>query len=158
MAVLASSVFFDTPVFIAGLAHVGPATPAARRVLDAVADGRVARSLTAWHCCLEFYAVTTRLPGEWRLSPAAAVHLLQHNILGRFRILQMPDPSFRSFFADAATEPVFGARIYDNHIAEVARQAGAKVVVTENPRDFAALTRHGIRVMSAAEFAAEARL
>lgn len=150
--------FFDTSVLIRGMLDWGPAGAACHRVLDAVSEGRLRGSLTAWHCCLEFYAVTTRLPEEVRLTSAAAAQLVVDEILARLRVLQMPHAHHQEFFRTVAAEPVMGARIYDNHIAEVARQAGAKVVVTENLRDFAALTRHGIRVLGAAEFAAEARL
>ena len=48
-----------------------------------------------------------------------------------------------------------GGRVYDAHIAEAARLAGAEVVVTENRRHFVPLMRYGIRVLTAAEFADE---
>jgi len=51
---------------------------------------------------------------------------------------------------------VSGGRLYDAHIAEIARLASARIVVTENPRHFVALLRHGIRVWSGEEYAAEA--
>jgi hypothetical protein len=40
------------------------------------------------------------------------------------------------------------------HIAEVARLAGARVVVTDNRRHFLAALRHGIRVETPAEYLA----
>ena len=45
-----------------------------------------------------------------------------------------------------------GGRIYDAHIAEVARAAGATVIVTDNRRHFLAALRHGIRVETPAEY------
>jgi len=48
-----------------------------------------------------------------------------------------------------------GGRVYDAHIAEAARLAGAELVVTENRRHFVPLMRYGIRVLTAAEFADE---
>ncbi len=50
-----------------------------------------------------------------------------------------------------------GGRIYDAHIAEVARECGAKVVVTDNARHFSGLARHGVRVARSLAFAAELR-
>lgn len=158
MALMDAPAFFDTPVFVAGLIAAGPASADARRVLEFVAAGRVAQPLTAWHCCLEFYAVTTRLPEEIRLRPTVAARLVEEEILARFRVLHMPEAHHREFFRAAALEPIVGARIYDTHIAEIALQAGARIVVTENRRDFTPLLRRGVRVLGSAEFAAEARL
>jgi predicted nucleic acid-binding protein len=58
-----------------------------------------------------------------------------------------------AFFAAAAGDGVSGGRVYDAHIAETARRAGAEVVVTDNRRHFVGLLRHGLRVLTAAEFA-----
>jgi hypothetical protein len=44
--------------------------------------------------------------------------------------------------------------VYDTHIAEVARTAGATTIVTDNRRHFVSALRHGIRVETTAEFAA----
>ena len=49
-------------------------------------------------------------------------------------------------------EGTAGGRIYDSHIADVARAAGASVIVTDNRRHFLAALRHGIRVETPAEF------
>jgi predicted nucleic acid-binding protein len=48
-----------------------------------------------------------------------------------------------------------GGRIYDAHIAEIARLAGARLVATENRRHFTPLLRHGIRVLVSAELSNE---
>ncbi len=53
---------------------------------------------------------------------------------------------------------VVGGRVYDAHIAEIARLSGVKVVVTDNRRHFLSLARHGIRVLGAEEFARSTRL
>ncbi|MBI3402299.1 MAG: hypothetical protein HY048_12835 [Acidobacteria bacterium] len=52
----------------------------------------------------------------------------------------------------SARDGIAGGRIYDAHIAEVARAAGAAVVVTDNRRHFLAALRHGLRVETPAEF------
>ena len=52
-------------------------------LMDAVADGRIECPLTAWHCCLEFYSVTTRLPEEYRLDPETALRFLREEIFAR---------------------------------------------------------------------------
>jgi hypothetical protein len=37
-----------------------------------------------WHCCLELYSVTTRLPEEYRLEPEVALRFLREEIFPRF--------------------------------------------------------------------------
>jgi predicted nucleic acid-binding protein len=59
-----------------------------------------------------------------------------------------------AFVQAAAQDAIAGGRIYDAHIAEVARAAGATVVVTDNRRHFMAALRHGIRVETPADFLA----
>lgn len=152
--VAASRAFFDTSVLLGGLIELGPASAPAQKIMDAVATGRVRRPHTAWHCCLEFYAVSTRLPEELRLSPSDAWQLIDEEILGRFEVRQLPDDSRRPVLRAAAEERVAGGRIYDAHIAEIARLARVPVVVTDNLRHFTGLARHGVDVVSAAEFAA----
>jgi hypothetical protein len=52
----------------------------------------------------------------------------------------------------AANDAVVGGRIYDSHIAEVARAAGASVVVTDNRRHFVSALRYDLRVETPLEF------
>ena len=121
--------------------------------MAAIAAGHVRRPHTAWHCCLEFYAVSTRLPEELRLSPTDAWRLIQEEILRRFEVRQLPDEHRRSFFQAAAEDRLVGGRIYDEHIAEIARMARVPLVVTDNIRHFSGLGRHGITVVTASQFA-----
>lgn len=147
--------FFDTSVLIAGLIDFGSSSRHALLLMDAVAEGRVERPLTAWHCCLEFYSVTTRLPEEYRLSPEVALRLLREEIFARFSIHGLREDLQEAFLVSAAGEGTTGGRIYDAHIAEIARQAGAQLVATENRRHFTPLLRHGVRVLVSAELVDE---
>jgi predicted nucleic acid-binding protein len=146
-------VFLDTSALLAGLIEMGDASLAADRILDVIANGGIRTPLTAWHCCLEFYSVATRLPAGLRLEPDVARQLVADEILGRFRVCALPAEAYRGFLDAVATERVAGGRLYDAHIAEIARLASATVVVTDNRRHFASLLRHGVRVQTAAEFA-----
>ena len=110
---------------------------------------------TAWHCCLEFYSVATRLPAEYRLAAGrrrAAGPRGDLRADGRARSADRAT-GWRLLRA-AAHDAIAGGRIYDAHIAEVARAAGADVIVTDNRRHFLAALRHGIRVETPAEFVA----
>ena len=124
----------------------------AQTVMEGIADGTIRRPQTAWHCILEFYSVSTRLPSEFRLSVGDALRLVREEILGRFEVRQLPKHAFRAFLETVAHEGVGGGRVYDAHIAEVARLSGAKLVVTDNRRHFTILLRYGMRVVDAAAF------
>jgi predicted nucleic acid-binding protein len=151
---VAVSVFLDTSVLLAGLVDFGPQSAPAQSVLHAAAEKTIAAPGTAWHCCLEFFSVATRLPPEFRLTPADAVHLIQDEILARMTVHDLPPGDRMPMWRAAAQDGTAGGRIYDAHIAEVARAAGASVVVTDNRRHFLAALRHGIRVETPQEFLA----
>ncbi len=148
-----SAAFFDTSILLGGLIELGPGSRPAQKIMAAVATQHLRRPHTAWHCCLEFYAVSTRLPEEVRLSPPDAWRLVEEEILGRFEVRQLPDDRRRSFLRAAADDRLIGGRIYDAHIAEIARSGHVSVVVTDNIRHFAGLRRLSIAVINAAQFA-----
>lgn len=149
--------FFDTSVLVSGLIDQGEVSRPAQAIFDALAAGRIGRPLTAWHCCLELFAVITRLPRELQVRPEDARTLVEAEILSRFEVLQLPSPEHGRFLAGAVGDGVVGGRVYDAHIAEVARHGGASPVVTDNRRHFVSLLRFGIPVMTAAEFGDELR-
>lgn len=126
--------------------------------MQAVVEGRIARPATAWHCCLEFYAVTTRLPGQFRLSPDQAFRLLDAEVLGRFEVRTLRSPARRRFLGDAALVPTSGGRIYDAHIGAIARRERCDALVTENVRHFAPGDGARLRILRAAELVAELEL
>ena len=148
------SVFLDTSVLVAGLIDFGPQSAPAHSLLHAVAEKTVAPTATAWHCCLEFYSVSTRLPVEYRLAPGDAARLVEEEIFARMTVHDLPSAERLPLLRAAAQEAIGGGRIYDAHIAEVARAAKASVIVTDNRRHFLAALRHGIRVDTPAEFLA----
>lgn len=147
--------FFDTSILIAGMIDFGHSSRHALLLMDAVADGRIERPMTAWHCCLEFYSVTTRLPEEFRLESEVALRFLREEIFARFSVHDLPAELREDFLVSTVGEGTMGGRVYDAHIAEVARRAGARLVATEDRRHFSPLLRHGIRVLVSAELAEE---
>lgn len=151
---MALSVFLDTSVLLAGLVDFGPQSAPAQSLLHAVAEKRVTAAGTAWHCCLEFFSVSTRLPPEFRLTPDNAVQLIENEIFGRMAVHDLPPADRIALLKAAARDGTAGGRIYDAHIAEIARAAGAAVVVTDNRRHFTASLRHGVRVETPGEFLA----
>ncbi len=148
------SVFLDTSVLLAGLIDFGPQSAPAQSVLHAIAEKRVPAPATAWHCCLEFFSVATRLPAEYRLSPADAALLLREEVFSRMAVHDLPATGRAPMLQAAGRDGTAGGRIYDAHIAEVARAAGANVVVTDNRRHFLSALRYGMRVETPAEYLA----
>jgi predicted nucleic acid-binding protein len=151
------STFFDTSVLLAGLIDFGPQSAPAQSLLHLVAEGQIEKPATAWHCCLEFYSVATRMPAEYRLTPHDAALLLTDEIFARMAVHDLPSTGRQPLLHAAARDGIVGGRIYDAHIAEVARSAGARVIVTDNRRHFLSALRHGIKVETPSEFLATIR-
>lgn len=154
---MAVEVFLDTSVLLAGLIDLGPQSAPAQSLMDGVSEGTVRGPATAWHCCLEFYSVSTRLPPEFRVTPADAVRLLREEVFARMALHDLPAANREAMLRLVAEDGIAGGRIYDVHIAEVARAAGARVIVTDNRRHFLAALRHGLRVETPGEFLAAMR-
>ena len=148
------TVFLDTSVLLAGLIDFGPQSAPAQSVLHAVAEKRLTAVATAWHCCLEFFSVATRLPPEFRVSPADAATLLQEEVFGRMTVHDLPSGERLSLLHSVARDAIAGGRVYDAHIAEIARASGASVIVTDNRRHFLSALRYDLRVETPAEFLA----
>jgi predicted nucleic acid-binding protein len=146
--------FLDTSVLLAGLIEFGPRSAPAQTLLHAVAEKRVPAAATAWHCCLEFFSVATRLPPEFRVSPSDAVTLLHQEVFSRMAVHDLPAAERIVMLQASARDGISGGRIYDAHIAEVARAAGAAVVVTDNRRHFLSALRYDMRVETPGEFLA----
>jgi toxin FitB len=149
---VAVTAFLDTSVLLAGLIDFGPQSAPSQSIMHAVAERRLSDAATAWHCCLEWFSVATRLPPEFRLAPADAVKLLDQEIFGRMAVHDLPAANRMPMLRAAAEDGAIGGRVYDAHIADVARTADAGVIVTDNRRHFLASLRHGIRVETPTEF------
>jgi predicted nucleic acid-binding protein len=154
---VALSVFFDTSVLLAGLIDSGPQSAPAQRLMHAAVEGSPTQAGTAWHCCLEFFSVATRLPAEFRLPPADAAQLLEEVVFAHLNVHDLPFTERLDFLRASAQENAAGGRIYDAHIAEVAHTAGAAVIVTDNRRHFLTALRYGIRVETPTEFLASVK-
>ena len=151
---MALGVFVDTSVLLAGLIDFGPQSAPAQSLLHAVAEKRISPPATAWHCCLEFYSVATRLPPEFRLTPSDASLLLDEEVFSRMTVHDLPAAERMLMLKTVARDGIAGGRVYDAHIAEIARAAGASVIVTDNRRHFMSALRYDLRVQTPTEFVA----
>jgi len=149
---MALSVFLDTSVLLAGLVDFGPQSAPAQSLMHALAEKRVVSPATAWHCCLEFYSVATRLPPEFRVAPSDAVVLLQEEVFSRMAVHDLPPADRMAMLQAAVRDGITGGRVYDAHIAEIARAVGAAIVVTDNRRHFLSALRYDMRVETPTEF------
>jgi predicted nucleic acid-binding protein len=149
---MAVGVFLDTSVLLAGLVDFGPQSAPAQSILHGVAEKTMPSAATAWHCCLEFFSVSTRLPPEFRLSPVDAAQLLEEEVFARMAVHDLPPGDRHLMLRLLADDRIGGGRIYDVHIAEIARAAGARVIVTDNRRHFLSALRHDLRVETPTEF------
>jgi predicted nucleic acid-binding protein len=151
---VAVGAFLDTSVLLAGLIDFGPQSAPAQTLMHAIAEKRVSSAATAWPCCLEFFSVATRLPPEFRVAPVDAVRLVEEEVFGRMVVHELPPADRIAMLQTASRDAIAGGRIYDTHIAEIARAAGAAVVVTDNRRHFLSALRYDMRVETPAEFLA----
>ena len=144
--------FLDTSVLLGGLLDIRPPDRHAQEVMSRISDRQFTSAVTAWHCILEFCSVSTRLPVEYRLTPAEACRLIEEAILPYCQVVDLPEDQRLPFLRSCAVGRVVGGRVYDHHISEVARAARVSVVLTGNARHFGGLTLHGISVLSAREW------
>jgi hypothetical protein len=152
-----SPFFLDTSILLGGLIEMGEPSRFPQALMSAVVAGKIAPVCTAWHCCLEFLSVSTRLPPELRLTLPMALRLVEEEVLARFEVRELPADARPAFLRAVASDRIGGGRVYDAHIAEVARAARAGWVVTENRRHFTSLLRHGIKVVTAEELVSQMR-
>ncbi len=150
--------FFDTSVLLGGILDFGEKSAASQALMTAVAKGKFREPATAWHCCMEFYAVVTRMPAELRLSPREAALLVEEELFGRFQIRDLEPDARTQLMETAAAEAVTGGRLYDLHIGEIAWRSGARLLVTDNARHFGGVARRGVQVLSSGELAKQAGL
>jgi predicted nucleic acid-binding protein len=151
---VAVTIFLDTSVLLGGLIDFGPQSAPAQTIMHTVAEQRLPSAATAWTCCLEFLSLATRLQPEFRLTPGDAATLIEHEVLSRLVVHDLPAADRVALVRALATDGISGGRIYDAHIVEIARAAGAGVVVTDNRRHFLSALRHHMRVETPAEFVA----
>lgn len=144
--------FLDTSILIGGCIDFGVSSQAPMELLDRIAEKRLRNAATAWHCCLEFYSVATRLPEEYRLSPENARDFVIEEIMGRLGIRTLDAEQRTDFLIDSARLNIRGGRLYDHQIGSIALKGNASVIITENKKHFALFENKNLPVMTAAEF------
>lgn len=136
---------------MSGLLEVS-ADSACRTILEALAARRLRSGVTAWHCCLEFFSVTTRLPPDYRLSAEAAIALLTEHIFNRVEVVDLKVEDAVAWLKRQQALEIRGGLIYDAHLAQIAHRAGCAMLVTTNLAQFRQVTPHGIEILNPQQF------
>ena len=88
---------------------------------------------------VEAYAVLTRLPPPHRISPEAALTLLDNNFVKSVTVIALTAKAYEALLRLAPEKGVAGGRTYDAVIGTCAERGKASTVLTFNAGDFAAL-------------------
>ena len=141
-------VLFDTSVMVAALV---PAHEHHARCFPWLArSGRDGfRSHVAAHSLTELFSVLTELPLRPRISPAAAMRLIDENVLQRSRVVALDAAEFADLLRDVARLGLSGGVIHDAVIARAARKARVDTLLTLNVADFRRAWPEGHAVISA---------
>lgn len=144
MAVLVAA---DATVLVAGVIAWHERHEAARGALE-TALGRKALVLPA-PALVETYAVLTRLPAQHRLTHADAFHLLRSNFAPA-RLAGARTRDQWSLLRRWSVAPLGGSDVYDAQLLEIARDAGAKTLLTFRRTELERLAIAGIEVVEPA--------
>lgn len=96
---------------------------------------------------VEAYAVLTRLPPPYRVSPSDALALLEASFMTPARTVTLDARAYLRLLRGAPSEGIAGGRAYDGVIAACARAAGASALLTFNDRDFLPLAGRGLEIV-----------
>lgn len=108
---------------------------------------RTERMMLSAHAMVEAYAVLTRFPPPYRVSPADALGLLQANFVEQGEMVALPAAEYLHVLREMAGEAVGGGRIYDAVLAHSALSAGDTTLLTFNDAHFASFVRRGLDVV-----------
>ncbi len=138
---------------MSGLLEIS-ADSACRAILEALAARRLRTGVTAWHCCLEFFSVTTRLPPDYRLSAEAAIALLTEHVFNRVEVVDLPTEDAVEWLKRQSASEIRGGLVYDAHLAQIAHRSGCAMLVTTNLAHFRQVAPHGIEILNPQQFLA----
>ena len=128
-------VLFDTSVLVAAMVSAHPAHDQAVSWLRRAKSGHV-EFLVAAHTVAELYAVLTRLPTLPRISPVAALRLVEENVTAHAQVVALDAADYRALLRRWADLEVAGGAVYDGLIARVAEKVGADRLLTLNLKHF----------------------
>ena len=132
-------VCFDTSVLVAALVVHHPRHPVAFERLAAVHTGNLQGYVTT-HGLAEVYATLTALPLKPRLSPSDALRLIDHSVMGRYKVVPLGARHYSDALALTVRQGLASGAIYDALHLIGARTAGCERLLTFNIRHFSPLS------------------
>jgi predicted nucleic acid-binding protein len=117
--------------------------------LEAVEDrlSRRERMVLAGATLVEAYSVLTRLPPPYRLAPADASRLVDENFVRGFTCVTLGAEHYRRLLRAAPADGIAGGRVYDAVIAECARRAHARTLITFDASHFASFAGSDLTIV-----------
>jgi predicted nucleic acid-binding protein len=140
-------VLFDTSVLVAAMVSVHPAHDRAVPWLRRAKSGQV-KFIVAAHTVAELYAALTRLPTLPRISPAAALRLVEENVISHAQIVALDAADDGALLRRWADLEVAGGAVYDGLIARAAEKIGADRLLTLNLKHFRRVWPEGASVLA----------
>ncbi len=128
----------DTTVIVAAVHANHPAHAEAARWLDGAFGSH--QVVLAHHSIIESYAVLTRLPADYRLSPVEAEAVLTETLRSNASIAPFSSESIWNALHAFVGTPAAGGASYDAFIVHLLEQAEVDVIVTYNEADFSRLS------------------
>jgi predicted nucleic acid-binding protein len=128
-------IFLDTSVWVAGFADWHPYHNASRLLLAGAKGQNLA---CAAHSLAEVYATLTRLPGELRAHPRAAMQFLE-TIQRRATVISLDAREYVETIDCVSSRGMGGAVVYDALQLACARKADVERIYTWNLRHFRAI-------------------
>lgn len=112
-------------------------------------EGRLSRGermVLAAVTLVEAYSVMTRLPAPHRLAADDALRLIDGNFARGFSCVTLTAADYLALLRTAPTADVAGGRTYDAVVAQCARNAGARTLLTFNAPHFAPFAGPDLRI------------
>jgi len=104
---------------------------------DAFQNGTV---VVAHHSLLESYAVLTRLPPDFRLTPAEAERVLRETLEPNTTLAPFAGNHMWPVLARLAEIPAAGGSSYDAFIIHILKEAGVDAIASFNAEEFRRLS------------------
>ena len=117
--------------------------PAAAAIENALTRKTLVLPSTA---LVDAYAILTRLPAQHRLAHADAFHLLRSSF-ATARVAGPRTSSAWSMLRRFSVAPTGGSDTYDAQLVEIAKEAGAKTLLTFRRADLERLAVPGIEIV-----------
>ncbi len=128
-------VLLDSSVLIAGSLQTHGDH---QRSIDWMVKARTGQieAIVSAHTLAEVYSVLTRMPPPLRISPAAALQIIERNILSLMEVIALTGQEYADLIRYLSRIGIAGGAVYDGIIACAADKAQVDHIVTLNAKDF----------------------